>query len=194
MCWSHPGTYIDQLGLSFGSHQIKLVAGTHQVGLHVFIDGERISYGNYQLQANGTMVAIKFHHHGSIFIKTHEFSFTIYNSDMFFNLEASLLDQRLLHIGAPKHTITDSTLCKKEENVDETKFQTSEIKHKHNHGAVEAAIEKKYGGIQIPLHGLIGQTWRNVLVCGKNWVGAVTDYVCSDLFASDYFFNFYRPE
>lgn len=158
------------------------------------IDGELMKKGNYKLQANGTEVSIKYQHHGEVFIKTHEFTFKIQNSDMFFNMETAMLDHHLLLVGAPKHTITDSTLCKKEETVDDTKFQTSQIKHQHNHGAIESAIEKKYGGVQVPLHGLVGQTWRNVLVCGKNWVGTVTDYVCSDLFASDYFFNFYTSE
>jgi hypothetical protein len=193
-CWSHPGTYIDQLGFSFSSHRVKVIAGPHRVGMHIDMDGEKLAKGNYQFNTNGSDVTIHFKNRGTVQINTQQFVFNIFNSDTFFNMEASMLDEVLLRIGSPKHTITDSSLCRKEEALDESKLQRSQIKQVHNHGAVEAAIDKKYGGTQVPLHGLIGQTWRNVLVCGKHWVGSVTDYLASDLFAQDYVFNFFHRD
>jgi len=43
----------------------------------------------------------------------------------------------------------------------------------------------------VPMHGLIGQTWRNVEICNHAWVGDASDYVTSGLFATDSAFNFY---
>jgi len=108
-----------------------------------------------------------------------------------------MLNHQLLKLGAPKHNITDHKLCNIEIEADATVLEHVAHHHEHNatfahnHGAVEAELQRKYGGAQIPLHGLVGQTWRNVLVCGKHWTGGVHDYVASSLFASDYFFNFF---
>jgi len=137
-------------------------------------------------------VTVDVQHHDRVLITSDEFAITVINSDMFFNIETALLDRQLLRLGAPRHTITDHKLCGQENEVDVTKLHRSNTTSEHSHGQVEAALQRKYGGVQVPLHGLIGQTWRNAIVCGKNWIGAVTDYVASDLFASDYFFNFYK--
>jgi len=101
-------------------------------------------------------------------------SHELVNADYFFNLAVSALDHDMLMAGSKKHTITDRATCTQ-----------------HSHGAIEAALLKKYQ-VAFPVHGLVGQTWRNVEVCGKQWIGSVQDYVVSNLFSSDYTYNFYN--
>jgi hypothetical protein len=166
--------------------------------MFVAINGDAIAHkGRYSFTStSGEVVTVEIKHHDRVTITTAEFIITAINSDMFFNLETSMINRHLLRLGAPKHSITDRTLCTAENNMDTTKLvhNAEHNSTQHNHGQVEAELQKKYGGVQVPLHGLIGQTWRHAIVCGKNWIGAVTDYVASDLFASDYFFNFYHSD
>jgi len=87
--------------------------------------------------------------------------------------------REILKAGAAHHLIESSDLCR------------SEPGKNSNSLAVEAKLSSYYGN-QYPIHGLIGQTWRNSQVCGKVWVGVVDDYVASSLFADDFTFNYYE--
>jgi hypothetical protein len=162
------------------------------VGMNVHINGEMISgKGRYVFTGeDGHTVTVHIKHHDRVTIRSEQFDITVINSDMFFNIETSMLDRHLLHLGAKRHTITGNKLCQEDAELEHAAHAGGNATE-HNHGQIEAALQQKYGGIQVPLHGLIGQTWRNAVVCGKSWVGGVGDYVASDLFASDYFFNFY---
>jgi hypothetical protein len=109
------------------------------------------------------------------------FNIDVVNSDYFFNLGMSLKNRETLRIGSKRHTITDHSICEQ----DRVGYSGAA----GNHGAIESSLAKKYHNAPIAIHGLIGQTWRNVRVCDKDWMGAVQDYVTSNLFSSDSFFN-----
>jgi len=96
----------------------------------------------------------------------------------------------MLLAGRMKHTITDSAICS-HDKYGHAKVNDGREELQHDHGMVEAALLKKYP-MNWPMHGLIGQTWRNVLICGKHWMGGVQDYVVSSLFGHDYYYNFYK--
>jgi hypothetical protein len=79
---------------------------------------------------------------------------TIVNSDLFVNFDLALTDKQLLSQGAPKHVMPNGAT-------------PSQVAHHLN---------KWYGSFN-PLHGLIGQTWRNVKYNdGKLYQGDVTEY------------------
>jgi len=78
---------------------------------------------------------------------------------------------------ARKHTVTDRETCA-QANV---------------RGVIDQVLVKKYH-VTFPVHGLLGQTWRNVDVCGKQWMGTPQDYIVSNLFASDYTYNFFNSQ
>ena len=78
---------------------------------------------------------------------------------------AALNDMNLLRTGSHRHEITDHNVCK---------TQTT-----HDHQLVESMVAKKYHAQNV-LHGLVGQTWRNVKVCGRDWMGQVEDYLVAD--------------
>jgi hypothetical protein len=114
-CWTHPGTYVDQLGFMFPGLNIKAVAGTHDDGMMVFVNEKRLHIG-----ATDSIHSIIAHHHGSsnssrVTISYVDSShlvvsadlFTIYatNSDMFFNFGVTLHSTSLLTSGAAKHHI-----------------------------------------------------------------------------------------
>jgi len=178
-CYTHPGTYMDVLGLSVGESHIKLVAGTHESGMRVWVNDAEIQRGAQikQLSQNVTG-SLRYHNNGKVDIHTDIMGLEIANSDMFMNIRAALNDRQLLKVGSAKHTVTDRAICK-------TNTET------HNHQLIESTVAKKYP-VTTPLHGLIGQTWRNVLVCGRNWMGTVQDYMVSDLFASDYHYTYFK--
>jgi hypothetical protein len=178
-CFTHPGTYMDVLGLSVGDSQVKFVAGSHEQGMRVWVNDVELQRGAriQQLSANVTG-SLRYHHNGRVDVKTDIMALEIVNSDMFFNIRAGLNDQQLLRVGATKHTVTDKTICK-------TNIET------HNHQLVEQTVAKKYP-VTTQLHGLIGQTWRNVKVCGRDWMGTVQDYLSSSLFAQDYHYNYFK--
>lgn len=178
-CFTHPGTYMDVLGYSIGETHIKLVAGTHEAGLRIWVNDRELQRGaRISSLSTNTTAALRYHHTGRVQIKTQIMSFEIVNSDMFFNIHASLNDQQLLRVGATKHTVTDHNICK-------TNSET------HDHQLIEKTVAKKYP-VTTPLHGLIGQTWRNVKVCSRDWMGTVQDYLVSDLFANDNHYNYFK--
>lgn len=220
-CFSHPGTYLDELGFSipseYGLVQIRVMAGSHAHGLRVFM-GRDMGNGTVaeenevkpQLGSNVKMAwnmnnqtaapkaSVHFHEHRSVTIETPTFRIKVINSDYFFNLEIAVLDHHLLKLGAAHHTITDRQICdhhlhahQERDNSENDEMDTTHASH--DHGLVEKALFAKYG-VDVQLHGLIGQTWRNVLVCGKNYVGVTNDYIVSDLFGTNYFYNFFQPE
>jgi hypothetical protein len=202
MCWSHPGTYVDALGFTIpsakGDMQIKMVAGSHEKGLRVWMgpvggDMHEVHLGSHTAgfrwpisNDSSAVATLQYNVFGEASVHTPLLDIRVVNSDYFFNMEVSLLDQAILRAGAKKHTVTDREICHQDQNGQ------AQIEHaEHQHGMVEAALMKKYH-TDYPLHGLIGQTWRNVLVCGKHWMGAVNDYVVNSLFSDDYYFNYYK--
>jgi hypothetical protein len=178
-CFTHPGTYMDVLGFSIADSRVKVVAGTHEQGLRVWVNDAEIQRGaHFNALNNNVTSALRYHHNGRVEIKTDVMSFEVVNSDMFLNIRAALNDQQLLKVGAKHHTVTDHAVCK-------TNTET------HNHQLVERTVAAKYP-VNTPLHGLIGQTWRNVKVCGKDWMGTVQDYLVSDLFATDNHYLYFK--
>jgi len=179
-CYTHPGTYMDVLGFQLAEAHIKIVAGTHDQGLRVWVNDVEITRGTYikQVSTNLTTASLKYHKNGKVQIMTDIMGFEVVNSDMFMNIRTSLNNPQLLRIGATKHTVTDALICK-------TNGET------HNYQLVETTVAKKYP-VTTPLHGLMGQTWRNVRVCGRDWMGTVQDYLVSDLFANDNHYNYFK--
>jgi hypothetical protein len=178
-CFTHPGTYMDVLGLSVADQHVKMVAGTHDAGMRIWVNDIELHRGAHiaALSSNITS-SLKYHHNGRVEISTDIMSMEVVNSDMFFNIRAALNNQQLLKVGAKKHTVTDKAIC----------HANSET---HNHQLIESTVAKKYS-VSTQLHGLIGQTWRNVKVCGKDWMGTVGDYLVSDLFATDNHYSYFK--
>jgi hypothetical protein len=204
VCFQHPGTYVDVLGFSIPSAQgevlIKVVAGSHEAGLRVWMGTEGSDMREVHLHghsqgirwsmSNDTsdVAILRYNTFGEVTVETPLFSVNVVNSDFFFNMGMSLKSPQLLKIGSAKHTVTDHKLCD-----DKSMGKHSGEGHSHAYDrAVETAVAAKYPATGLPqVHGLIGQTWRNVKVCSKDWMGNVQDYVVADLFSEDYVFNFY---
>lgn len=178
-CWTHPGTYMDVMGFSIGESRVKVVAGSHAAGLRVWVNDAEISRHTTILSLSGNVTAsLHYSHTGKLSIQTDLIDYTIHNSDMFMNLQAALKSSDLLKVGSTKHTVTDSYICHANAET-------------HNHQLVEQTVAKKYP-ITSQLHGLIGQTWRNVKVCGRDWMGQVQDYVTESLFGNSYHYNHFK--
>ena len=88
--WSHDGTYLTEIGIKLGAHQIQLIAGEYAQGLVATVDGRVITPSSTPIVfANGMSITLATAH--AIDITHPLLSLTIANSDKFFNIDAAAL-------------------------------------------------------------------------------------------------------
>jgi hypothetical protein len=187
-CWSHPGTYVDQLGFLLGDIRIKAIAGPHDLGLQLYMNDIQIHLQHHQRSHNKIIFAIgnssretgsiEYVHRGRVVVDTPMFNIAIHNADYFFNMEVIYKDHEVLRAGKKSVKLRELYLCSNDGMKSEDRMKR-----------VEQRMNQFYP--HVPLHGLIGQTWRNAQICDHAWVGDASDYVTSDLFATDSAFNYY---
>jgi len=179
-CFSHAGTYITELGLSIASipstTQLRLVSGSHTsgVGINIIENGvERplhlkrrlILTTNDQYHASILRVNVN-----TIVINTLFFKMTVTNSEGFLNLAISMHDDNLMRHGAAKMIICAGDLSGKD----------------------GAAMIGGPAYPTVPIHGVIGQTWKNAVYCGAHlYEGEWEDYQVDSLFNNDFRYNEY---
>jgi len=186
VCYTHPGTYVDQLGFVIGDISVKAVAGPHDLGLRLWMNDVEItqastvqnkiifSYWNSSEETG----SVKFSQKSKFTVDVPQFRIEVTNSDYFFNLEVSLKDAAILRAGSKRTSSHTKFLC-----------SATGMKSSDRLVAVEDEMSKHYP--RVPIHGLIGQTWRNAMICDHAWVGDASDYVTSSLYAYDSAFNYY---
>jgi hypothetical protein len=195
--WSHPGTYIDELGFQIGKDRIAITAGTRQHGLHLTINGQSISYvagqpTTYNFPSNSNLnthdptlvnnnhtqhsdidTTLFYFHSNRLIVESGMFLIVCVNADGFFNLEVQLRDATLLSAG--------------QRFVQVTNPETASV-----------MLSTAYP--QVPIHGLIGQTWRNVKYkygdSEQLWEGRTDDYLIEshNLFGTGYRFNYFYAQ
>jgi len=185
-CWSHPGTYLDQLGFNFGrtSTQLKVLSGSNAEGMRVYLGGVEVVSGqaavtipaftvpfldNYNStydvlsrKPTPSTVLIDFVSKDQILIESADWVFRVTNSDSFFNMDVKFLQTDVLALGGQTKLTLNS-------NTDDT------------------AVFPR-----IPLHGFVGQTWKNVEYKDKRFYeGEALDYELSseNLFGNDFLYN-----
>jgi hypothetical protein len=156
-CFTHPGTYIDVMAFTVGTHKVKVLAGTYEAGLRAFIGENEISVGDKQTLSSPAFT-VEFLSKNRVLVQNGLFRFVLVNSDNFMNQEVALLDAKLLKLGATQVKIS----------------------------AGESAPHQ-----EIPIHGILGQTWKNlVFPAGMFIEGEVADYRVADgAFGTDFVYN-----
>jgi len=188
VCYTHPGTYIDQIGFTIGDVRVKAVAGSHPNGLRLWMNDVEVfqtsvqnkiifAYWNSSEQSG----SVQFSEQSKFTIDVPQFAIEVTNSDYFFNLEVALKDASILRSGSKKTNSHKPFLC-----------SSSGMKSSERLAIVEDEMAKHYP--RVPIHGLIGQTWRNAVICNHAWVGDASDYVTSSLFSHDSAFNYYETQ
>jgi hypothetical protein len=166
-CWTHPGTYIDRLAFVSNDYRVEVVAGTHQQGLKVSVNGKHVAVnGRVSMPSisNTSSVHVSSHSHATVSMG--EFSMDITNSDLFFNIGTALNDAETLRAGAKVLTIPQGKTAAEADKL----------------------ISRTYPERQI--HGLLGQTWRNIQwPNGKSIQGDVSDYETENLWSSDFVYT-----
>jgi len=190
VCYTHPGTYVDQIGFVIGDVEVKAVAGAHELGLRLWMNDVEIKHAQTAIQnkiifsywnSSEQIGSVQFNQKTKFTIDVPQFTIEVTNSDYFFNLEVSLKDASVLRSGSKKSKINKTFLC-----------SSSGMKSSERLAIVEDEMSKHYP--RVPIHGLIGQTWRNAVICDHAWVGDASDYVTSSLFAYDSAFNYYATQ
>jgi len=152
-CWTHPGTYLDDLGFVVGRDKIRAVAGTHSEGLQLWLNDAPViaAPGKLAYKSADESTFLAHPSNDRFVLRTPLFQVEVTNSDHFFNLRVMLLDEDLLHAGATPLVLRHAS-------------------------AEPAELTAVYPSA--PIHGLIGQTWRNVRYAeGRAYEGAVEDYM-----------------
>jgi len=184
VCWTHPGTYLGEIGIQFGSNKILLKSGSHSAGMKVFINDREIhaSQETRRLRNKNATALISYEKKDTFNVYTDLMVIRIVNSDYFFNLDFGLKDQSILIAGSPALQI-NGEICERESRV-----------HKSELATTGSQIKKQLASTypSVPLHGLIGQTWRNAIYCGRYFEGSVDDYVTGGLFSNEHTFNFFN--
>jgi hypothetical protein len=185
MCWSHPGTYLGQIGLQFGSDKVLLQSGAHSEGMKVYINEKEIvaSKHIHQFSARDNVTAIAQYRSSNKFsFNSDRFFINVVNSDYFFNLEFGLKDSQALLSGAKQMRVTGE-ICERESRMHKTLLTETKAQ-------ITAKLANTYPAY--PLHGLVGQTWRNAEYCGRYYEGTVDDYVTGSLFGGEHTFNNFK--
>jgi hypothetical protein len=187
VCYTHPGTYIDQIGFTMGDIRVKAIAGSHANGLRVWMNDvevvqasthNKIIFAYWNSSQSGSL---EFSQQSKFTIDVPQFSVEVTNSDYFFNFEVAFKDVSILRSGSKKTNLHKSFLC-----------SSSGMESSERLALVEDEMAKHYP--RVPIHGLIGQTWRNAVICDHAWVGDASDYVTSSLFAHNSAFNYYGTQ
>jgi hypothetical protein len=179
-CFTHAGTYITELGLTVASipaiTQLRIIAGTHTAGMTLMMvenGKERVLNLKRRL-----IVTTSDQYHASILrvgantivINTLFFKMTVSNSEGFLNLAIAMHDDNLMRHGAAKMTICAGDLT----GMDGV-------------GSVGGPAYPT-----VPIHGVIGQTWKNAVYCGGHlYEGEWEDYQIDSLFDNDFRYNKY---
>jgi len=167
-CFSHPGTYIDQIGVvtANGKGKLKLVAGSHDAGMVAYLNDQPLSVGvRLSLGANDSYVHVISNSRVAVVLP--DVAFTVANSDNFFNLNAELTRGDLLRAGAQFVRISTTDAA-----------------------AADKVISQAYP--EALLHGLLGQTWRNVeWAHHRLYQGEPLDYQTPSLMDADFVYSQY---
>jgi hypothetical protein len=185
-CWTHPGTYVDQLGFMFPGINIKTVAGPHHKGLRVWINDEEMhkshkavvmttttTTGANTTDASASEVSISHPHHDVLVVSFPLYTIEVTNSDWFFNFNLVFHAPEVLEAGRDMHYLHDS----------------------RPHAATKPAYLNDVTVYpSYPMHGLVGQTWKNARYAAKRmYQGDIDDYMLLDhqLFSTQFLFNLY---
>jgi hypothetical protein len=162
-CFSHAGTYISELGIVTGNNQLKLVAGSHEHGLQVYLNNELVTVGVTTRLSMDSMVRVISKSRAKIVFS--DVTITVANSDHFFNLGADFTDAQFFEAGHKQLVISTSD-------------------------AKQAAIQIAHTYPEYNMHGLLGQTWRNIVWPHQRlYEGEPTDYQTNGIFGSEFIYS-----
>ncbi len=172
--WTHPGTYMNKFGIMIGGdYKIELISHSHNEGMYIEINSESLGVDEpYFLDSDNESVYRQ--DKNVVIITTTEFIITIINADMFFNLEVALVDQKIVEVGKKFLKIGDS-LCNKPRGGENSPIRLEVLKH--------------YPDLQ--MHGLVGQTWKNIDYCGNMFEGDITDYMTGGMYGTNFVYNYF---
>jgi len=174
-CFSHAGTYISELGFTINTlpqiTKFKIISGSHEDGLRLLTeDGKSINLHKRLIVTTPDEyhVSVLQTSKNQIVINSLFFKMTISNSNHFFNLAIAMHDDNLMKHGAQK-----LVLC----GGDGTGLD-----------GVGMIGGPSYPSV--PVHGVIGQTWKNAVYCGQRmYEGEWEDYEVKGLFDNDFRYN-----
>jgi hypothetical protein len=166
-CFSHPGTYIGEIGLVRGDYRVKVTSGPHASGLSVHINDRSAPAGTRVKISNDTSVHVV--SANRVILTTEDFTMTAVNSDLFLNLGVDFVNSRMLHAGHQQVVIPGSASASDAEKLIATTYP------------------------EFAMHGLLGQTWRNIKwPQHRLYQGEPSDYQVSSLFSPNFLYTQYQ--
>lgn len=181
-CWTHPGTYIDDVTLIVDELLVRITAGPVGTGYSVRINDEPFHAHAHGVNETSDhtdireFVPTKFYDAATrltvhlrsplqISIRTDLFALTFHNADHFFNVDSQLLVRPILAAGR-------------------------QVSSRYPHPTTGAPWFPEY-----PIHGFIGQTWANATYAHhKRYQGDVDDYVETRPYATESIYSQYSKK
>jgi len=162
-CSSYPGTFITKIGMVIGNDEVIISSDSIKTGLTVSINGKPFTWQGMTTvvgAASSQNATIELVSESQIVITTPLFRIVINNRDYYLNLAVSLLSKQLLTSGRSIN------------------FALNDGSKYLNNIAASATPSS------IAMHGLIGQTHRNVvypnhnsnILGGQSYQGQINDY------------------
>ena len=89
--WSHEGTFLSEIGLKLDNVKLQLTAGAYATGMTVEVDGKAVQPSDTVIQVADDLT-VSFPTAHVLYVSHPLLSFSVVNSDRFFNLEAAALN------------------------------------------------------------------------------------------------------
>jgi len=159
-------TSFDELGFLLGEYEVRALAGSSSAGMQVWVNGVEIFPSDrciHFVNSQHNVTFLAFPRSYRLSFRTNLFGLEITNGDNIFNFKVGLLDDTLL---------LDNAILT---NVDGNSFA----------GSSAVSVYRP-----TPIHGFIGQTWKNVIYTGSlPYEGQVSDYLTSAVFDPQFAFS-----
>jgi len=179
-CTAYPGTFLTKVGFMVGGDEVIVVSGSASEGMTVSVNGKSFTLTNIPIMLGAPRTAgnstLELVSASKLILSTDSFTVVLVNKDNFFSMSVALKDKSLLVQG-------------RKEN-----FAFNAGSRYLNHIAATPIVS------QVAMHGLLGQTWANVVypnlsnnAGGKSYDGVVADYklASSSLTGTDFTYNQY---
>jgi len=170
-CFSHPGTYMGTIFAGMEGASVLVQSGPHATGFATVTVNDKPMYvgARIALPLLGVSSYVHLLDHNKLVLVLDSVVLTIMNSDNFVNFDLTLTDSSLLDLGGVRHVVPNLST-------------PSSI----------ATLLTKWYGASNPLHGLIGQTWRNVVYANqKLYQGDITEYLLNNIADHNFVYSLY---
>jgi hypothetical protein len=111
LCWTHPGTYLGEIGILFENHRLQLISGSLEQGMKVIFNNKTLTIGD-KYEFDTLNINFEFVNKEQFSISTHEFRINFNGRDHFFNEQLNLTPMMSKLLSRPIEKMSTKFLTK----------------------------------------------------------------------------------